>query len=375
MPVRLSLLSQRVILAASLAASGLAGVWFLARGAESAFFQSPALAAGIGGATCLAMLILYFGACWRLRAALQDEIQGLLAAGSDLQARNSKAVRARDAKAEFLAKMSHELRTPMTAVIGYSEILIEDMVAAGRETESADVRKIYETGKHILTLINEVLDISKIDAGKMQIFPESAALGQLISDMAPGCAALASANGNTVRYDRLDGAAMVEVDCKKVRQIVSQLIGMASHVLRDGEIIVSCVLEAEWIDIHVSTLHGVIVPENMAHLGGDAQAGDADNTPDAVLGFTLAKKLCELMGGILRREDGKDGFRLTVRLPANGNAAMEAKPLDAGLSKSEAPASLALLSLPLDQESGLMKAIRNFQRRLFPGRYKVMPVR
>ena len=373
MLLRQSLLSA--MLAAPLAGLGLIITYFLARGPESGFLHSPALGmvTGFCGAVCLSLVALYFDAISRLRAGLQAELPELLAAGRDLQARNSKAVRARDAKCEFLAKMSHELRTPMTAVIGYSEIVIEDMAAAGREAESGDVRKIYATGKHLLALINDVLDSSKIDAGKMQIFPEPASLGQLVQEAAPRCTELAAANGNSIRFDRLDGAAMIEVDCKKLRQIVSELVGMASHVLRGGEIAVSCALEEGWIAITVCTAQGTILEENMGHVSGIAETADADHTPDTILGFTLAKRLCSLMGGELRKEESKHGFLARARIPVNARPVVEAEGSQTG--RSEAAAIPELLSLPLDEESLLMRFCRTCYGRLLSNRYKVMLLR
>src|SRR5919107_2012910 len=110
-----------------------------------------------------------------------------LETAAELRRATAEAERASAAKAEFLAKMSHELRTPLNAVIGYSQILLEDATAEDDAETLADLDKIHGAGQHLLRLINEVLDLSKIEAGKMDLFIEQADAATLIRDIVESC--------------------------------------------------------------------------------------------------------------------------------------------------------------------------------------------
>src|SRR3984893_15726213 len=131
------------------------------------------------------------------------------------------------AKSDFLASMSHELRTPLNAIIGYSEILFEDAQSAGRESETADLRKIQDAGKHLLGLIDNILDLSKIEAGKMTLYLETFELRPMIDSVAATVTPLAKKTGNALVVNCADEVGSIHSDLTKVRQILFNLLSNA----------------------------------------------------------------------------------------------------------------------------------------------------
>ena len=152
-------------------------------------------------AVYVSMMALYYANIVASQSELEREVLRHLTTARQLQDAKVEAERANKAKSEFLAKMSHELRTPLNAVIGYSEMLLEDAEAAGREQQSGDIRKIYSAGKHLLTLVSDVLDLSKLEAGKMELYNESTELPAFIEGIVSDCRPGIEANGNQLIVD------------------------------------------------------------------------------------------------------------------------------------------------------------------------------
>ena len=324
MAARQSIRILRALLAPAWLGAGFAAIYFLVRG--SLFLSrvnfpvapSTGLVFGLCGALAVSIAAAYVANLPHLRRRLEDEVLAHVATARELRERKVKALKAIEAKADYLAKMSHELRTPINAVIGYSEMLIEDMVAAGRE--SADIGKILQTGKHLLSLINDVLDHSKIDARKMEIFPEQASLGSLIGQITASCTALAAENANRFSSALLGEDQAIVIDKRKFQQVVAKLVATASHLVREGEIRLDGAQQGGAIEITVRVLDGTIIGAHAAPILSDFRAGTAglDSSHDSSLGLALAEKLCRLMGGAfwIAGEAGQD-LRLSMRLPAN----------------------------------------------------------
>jgi signal transduction histidine kinase len=247
----------------------------------------------------------------------------------ELEAAKSQAEDGSRAKSQFLANMSHEFRTPLNAIIGYSEILKEDAVEAGQVESSVDLDRINEAGRHLLTLVNEVLDLSKIEAGRMELYVEQIDVAKLVGDLVSTVRPLATANGNELTVDCDPHPGEMAADATKVRQILYNLLSNAAKFTEGGRIIVKVRRLEEagtednggWIVFSV-TDSGIGMAQNQI----EAAFGAFDQLDPSTtrryggtgLGLAISRQYCEMMGGAISAESelGR-GSVFTVRLPAN----------------------------------------------------------
>ncbi|UWQ91286.1 response regulator [Rhodobacteraceae bacterium M382] len=234
-----------------------------------------------------------------------------------------QAERANEAKSAFLANMSHELRTPMNAIIGYSEMMAEDAEDDGLEDMLEDLNKITNAGKHLLSLINDVLDLSKIEAGKMDMFLEDFAVKDITEDVASTALSLIQKNSNELVLDVDQDLDTMHGDVTKVRQILFNLISNAAKFTKEGKITLSANLDSianEPAIRFAITDTGIGIPEDkIEHIFAEFSQADESTTRDyggTGLGLALVKRFCEMMGGSIRVESTiGQGSSFIVTLP------------------------------------------------------------
>jgi PAS domain S-box-containing protein len=209
------------------------------------------------------------------------------------------------AKSAFLANMSHELRTPMNAIIGYAEIIQEEAKEKENEDLLTDIEEIIDSGEHLLSLINDVLDISKIEAGRMDIFVEKFEVKKMVEQVASTTKALVEKGGNRLEFNLPDGEVKIDADLTKVRQILYNLLSNAAKFTNDGQISIG----AEWqkdenedrlIRFGVSDTGIGIPQEKLSTIFEEFSQADETTTRDfggTGLGLALVRRFCELMGG------------------------------------------------------------------------------
>ncbi|HEV2129833.1 MAG TPA: response regulator [Longimicrobiaceae bacterium] len=231
---------------------------------------------------------------------------------------------ANQAKSQFLANMSHELRTPLNAIIGYSEMLIEEAEELGQAELVPDLEQIRAAGKHLLGLINDVLDLSKVEAGKMELYLERFEVAPLIHEVASTVRPLIEKRGNMLTL-RLGALGQMRADSTKVRQILLNLLSNAGKFTEQGTITLSAEREkdaqgGEWILFQVSDTGIGMTPEQLTQLFTPFTQADASTTRrygGTGLGLTISKHFAEMMGGTITVESEPGmGTTFTVHLPA-----------------------------------------------------------
>ena len=245
---------------------------------------------------------------------------------AQLTAAKEEAEQANSAKSDFLAKMSHELRTPLNAVLGYSEILLEDAELEGRGEQIADLQKISAAGKHLLSMVNDILDISKIEAGKTELYPETIDFAALIDEIESTSRPLAAKNTNRFIVERGDNLGQIYLDGTKLRQAIYNLLSNAAKFTQNGEIrlIANRIPGADGQDrIHVKIKdNGLgISPEAQKNLFSNFAQANAAITAKfggTGLGLSLSRNLCRLMGGDILVESAEgQGSCFTIDLPTS----------------------------------------------------------
>jgi len=269
-------------------------------------------------------------------------------------------------KSEFLANMSHELRTPLNAIIGYSEMLQEDAADLGAEQFTDDLKKINAAGKHLLELINAVLDLSKIEAGKMELYLESFDVPGLVRDIAAVIQPLAAKNSNRLDVRCPDDLGAMRADLTKVRQALFNLLSNACKFTHEGTVTLSVKREArdgrEEMVFSVSDTGIGMTPEQLGKLFEAFSQADAATTRKyggTGLGLALSRRLCRMMGGdvTVDSEEGR-GSTFTIRLPAVVTEAVDetAAPPEPA---AEAPAGLGTV-LVIDDEAAVRDLMQRF---------------
>ena len=285
--------------------------------------QGLGLVSLVAASLYVAMMALYYAKIQASQTELESEMRQHMATASALRLATAEAELAGAAKSEFLAKMSHELRTPLNAVISYSQILLEDAESEGDRESVADLNKIHDAGQHLLKLVNEILDLSKIEAGKMDLDLEETDLNELLSGIVDGARSAAEKNGNKIFCTIGPNLGMALCDADKFRNMTGQILDNAVKFTQNGKIefIAKRQFDELTDDLVIQVIdNGIgIAPHQLARLFEKFTVADDSSTTKyggTGLGLALSEKLCKLMGGeiYVDSELGK-GSRLTIRVP------------------------------------------------------------
>jgi signal transduction histidine kinase len=285
--------------------------------------QGLGLVSIVAASLYVAMMALYYAKIQASQTELESEMRQHMATASALRLATEEAERAGAAKAEFLAKMSHELRTPLNAVIGYSQILLEDAEDDGDSESIADLNKVHNAGQHLLKLVNEVLDLSKIEAGKMELDLQETDLAELLGGIVHAARPAAKKHGNEIFCTIAPNLGTALCDANKFRNMTGQLLDNAVKFTHNGK--VELVAErqigrsSDDLVIHIVDTGIGIASDQIANLFEKFTVADDSSTSKyggTGLGLALGQKLCKLMGGeiFVESEFGK-GSRFTIRVP------------------------------------------------------------
>lgn len=229
-------------------------------------------------------------------------------------------------KSVFLANMSHELRTPLNAIIGYSEMLQEEAEDLGQDDFVPDLQKINTAGKHLLGLISDILDLSKIEAGRMDLYLETFDVASMVNEIVATIQPLIKKNNNTLQVNCADHLGLMQADLTKVRQIIFNLLSNASKFTDHG--LITMAVEKEiagtlaQIVFQISDTGIGMTSEQMDKLFQEFTQADASTTRKyggTGLGLAISRHFCEMMGGNISvsSEVGR-GSTFIVRLPVKG---------------------------------------------------------
>jgi signal transduction histidine kinase len=240
----------------------------------------------------------------------------------EIEAKSHQLQLASEHKSQFLASMSHELRTPLNAVIGLTEMMVTNAARFGTEKALEPLRRVNAAGTHLLSLINEILDLSKIEAGKLELNPEPVNLARLIDEVIGTAGQLAEKNQNRLVVEAQENLGALTADSMRLKQILLNLLSNACKFTKEGEVALRVRKVADgrdWVELAVADSGIGMTAEQQAKLFQDFTQADsltARRYGGTGLGLAITRKLARMMGGdvTVTSEPGK-GSVFTVRLP------------------------------------------------------------
>ena len=265
-----------------------------------------------------------------MMAALEERDKRLREQNENLESqvalRTQELVEARDQailasrhKSEFLANMSHELRTPLNAIIGYTEIVIEEMEADGNEEIAVDLRRVHKAANNLLAMINSILDLAKIEAGRMELWIEPIDLNETVTEIVGTIQVLVGKNNNKLVVEIQDDNGPVMIDGAKLRQIMVNLLGNAAKFTHDGHIDLRVKKTDRELVIVVSDTGIGMSQEQQDHIFEEFRQADMSTTREyggTGLGLSITQRLCHLMGGEISVQSTLNkGSTFTVYFP------------------------------------------------------------
>ncbi|GEO98389.1 sensor histidine kinase [Methylobacterium haplocladii] len=303
-----------------------------AHGISAVAMQRLGLLSTAAIAVYVTMMALYYAKALASQAELETVMRSHKATASALKQAALQSERASAAKVEFVAKMSHELRTPLNAIIGYSQMLIEEAEGEAEDEDFADLQRIQGAGQHLLKLVNQILELAKIDSGRMEVFNETFSVAEIVEALANGLRASAAERGNvlTVALDPEIGA--ITGDRMKIENALSQILHNAIKYTENGTITVTGArvagLHGETFRIAIQDTGIGIAAEHLPSLFEQFAVNDeqtATKYGGTGLGLALARKLCRLMHGDIAVEtELGHGSRFTLTFPVEPPASIAA---------------------------------------------------
>ncbi|MBA5775876.1 response regulator [Stappia sp. F7233] len=302
--------------------------------------------------------------------AVYTDITDLKKRQAELEEARRGAEAANEEKSRFLASMSHELRTPLNAIIGYSEMLTEDARDLGEPGFVADLEKIMGSGRHLLSLINDILDLSKIEAGKMELYVERFDLMELIADVESTIVPLIAKRGNRLTVKTSVDPVEVETDKTKLRQNLFNLLSNAAKFTENGDIVLNVERQrkkrGDMLEFSVTDSGIGMSKAQQAKLFQAFSQVDASTTRNyggTGLGLAITKHFTRMMGGTIdvRSATGKGStFRFCIPAICKGNALVEQETEQAAVAASAVKAGGTVLVI--DDEARARKAISDAVR-------------
>jgi signal transduction histidine kinase len=285
------------------------------------------------GLTVLEVLLALLAMFWAVRPfvrhlsdtnrELETNVHKLQETQAQLRVARDASDEANRAKSQFLANMSHELRTPLNAIIGYSEMLIEDAEDQEQPETILDLKKIHLAGKHLLALISDILDLSKIEAGKMDICLETFDVSNLINEVVSTVQPIVAANASTLHLKVAADIGTMHSDLTKIRQSMLNLLSNACKFTEQGTIWLQADREtvdgSDWLTFRIRDTGIGMTLEQMEKLFKEFMQADSSTTRKyggTGLGLAITRRFCRLLGGDVVVESALgQGSTFTIRLP------------------------------------------------------------
>ena len=269
------------------------------------------------------MMALYYAKALASQSELEATLRDYATNASALKHAAWQAERESAAKIEFLAKMSHELRTPLNAIIGYSQMLLEEAEDYPEDESVHDLRRIQLSGLRLLKLVNNILDISKIDAGKAELYNELFEPNLIIESVIASVDALSRENGNQIVFQPSGVPTLILGDQLKFQNVLMQVVENAAKFTKNGQIAITCMkstqARGEFFTVTVADTGIGIESAYLSTLFEQYAAGDEQTSTKyggTGLGLALARKMSRLMGGDIAVETWfGEGTRFTLSFP------------------------------------------------------------